>query len=100
MCAIQCLPVHLVAVFRQAALKIYYTSGFDTKQIGWQNLRSGGAVNLKITGYDRDVTKNCAETEMTHRVPFTNYMTELMFTELSISTKCRKFSGYPRIVDT
>ena len=51
------------SVQTSSASNIYYTSGFDAKQIGSQNLRSGGAVNLKITGYDRDMTKNCSETE-------------------------------------
>ena len=33
------------------------TAGFDIKRIGSHSLRSGGAVNLKLNGYDHDMIK-------------------------------------------
>jgi hypothetical protein len=55
--AVQCIqPKQIVAAVRHAALADKLISaGFDIQRIGSHSLRSGGAVNLKLNGYD-DIT--------------------------------------------
>jgi hypothetical protein len=51
-------PTQIVAALRHAALADNLPSaGFDLKRIGSHSLRSGGAVNLKLCGYDHDMIK-------------------------------------------
>ena len=57
--SVQCIrPRQIVAAVRHAAMADnLLTAGFDIKRIGSHSLRSGGAVNLKLNGYDHDMIK-------------------------------------------
>jgi hypothetical protein len=54
---VQCIqPKQIVAAVRHAATADkLHLAGFDLKRIGSHSLRSGGAVNLKLNGYDHDI---------------------------------------------
>ena len=57
--SVQCIQSRqIIAALRYAALADGLPSaGFDLKRIGSHSLRSGGAVNLKLNGYDHDIIK-------------------------------------------
>jgi hypothetical protein len=57
--SLQCIqPKQIVASLRFAAVADNLaTAGFNLRRIGSHSLRSGGAVNLKLNGYDHDIIK-------------------------------------------
>ena len=46
-----------IAVRHAAAADSLVAAGFDLRRIGSHSLRSGGAVKLKLNGYDHDIMK-------------------------------------------
>jgi hypothetical protein len=57
--SVRCIqPKQIVAAVRHAAAADnLVAAGFDLRRIGSHSLRSGGAVNLKLNGYDHDIIK-------------------------------------------
>jgi hypothetical protein len=49
-------PKQIIAAIRHAAIADkLHLAGFNLKRIGSHSLRSGGAVNLKLNGYDHEI---------------------------------------------